>query len=180
MYYDPLTARKLLARTPDVLTAMLRDLPDAWCEAPEAPGAWSARDVVCHLADLESDNWIARARVILEHGEERAMPSIDAERFRGRYTGVPLDVLLGEFQTLRNANLEAFDGLELDAAKLQTVGLHPSFGKVTLVQLLSTWVAHDLSHIAQIARALAAPYRDDVGPWIQYLTILRRGPQERA
>lgn len=51
---------------------------------------------------------------------------------------------------------------------------HPGLGKVTLKQLLSTWVTHDLTHIAQIARVIAKQYKDQVGPWVEYIGILNR------
>jgi hypothetical protein len=44
----------------------------------------------------------------------------------------------------------------------------------TLRQLLATWVAHDLGHIAQTTRVMAKQYRDAVGPWRAYLPILDR------
>jgi hypothetical protein len=47
-------------------------------------------------------------------------------------------------------------------------------GAVTLRQLLATWVTHDHSHVAQIARVMAKQYRDAVGPWRAYLPILDR------
>ena len=45
---------------------------------------------------------------------------------------------------------------------------------MTLGQLLATWTAHDLGHISQIVRAMAKQYTEAVGPWEQYLSILRR------
>jgi hypothetical protein len=45
---------------------------------------------------------------------------------------------------------------------------------VKLKELLSTWVVHDLTHIAQIVRVMAERYRADVGPWKEYLGILKR------
>lgn len=51
-------------------------------------------------------------------------------------------------------------------------GTHPEFGSVTLRELLATWTVHDLTHIAQISRVMAERYREDVGPWHQYLGIL--------
>jgi hypothetical protein len=50
--------------------------------------------------------------------------------------------------------------------------MHPSLGPVTLRQLLATWVAHDLGHVAQVARVMAKQYRDQVGPWVEYLPVL--------
>ena len=51
-------------------------------------------------------------------------------------------------------------------------GTHPAFGTVTLSQLLSAWVVHDLGHIAQLGRVMAKQYSPAVGPWIDYSPIL--------
>ena len=58
--------------------------------------------------------------------------------------------------------------------QLSLEGAHPALGTVTLRQLLSTWVAHDLSHLTQITRVMAKQYRDEVGPWRQYLSVMER------
>ena len=54
--------------------------------------------------------------------------------------------------------------MRLADADLDRTGQHPAFGPVTLRQLLSTWVAHDLDHIVQVARVMARQYSDSVGP----------------
>jgi hypothetical protein len=43
---------------------------------------------------------------------------------------------------------------------------------VTPRQLLATWVAHDLDHVAQFSRVLARQYSGAVGPWRAYLRIV--------
>lgn len=53
-------------------------------------------------------------------------------------------------------------------------GIHPEFGRVPLGQHLATWVAHDLGHLAQIARVMAKQYREAVGPWRIYLSVFER------
>ena len=58
--------------------------------------------------------------------------------------------------------------MAIDEAKLELTGRHPELGVVTLRQLLATWVAHDLSHVRQIARVMAKQYRDAVGPWTRF------------
>jgi hypothetical protein len=58
-------------RTPDVLNALLRDLPEAWTRQNEGGASWSAFDVVGHLIHGEATDWIPRARIILEEGEMR-------------------------------------------------------------------------------------------------------------
>ena len=45
---------------------------------------------------------------------------------------------------------------------------------MTLRQLLATWVAHDLAHLAQIVRTMATQYRDAVGPWRAYMRVMAR------
>lgn len=184
MRYDTRHAGALLARTPAILRAMLEGLPAQWLDAPEAPDAWSPRDVACHLADVEQDGWLPRIQTILEHGTTRPLAGVDRERFRARYAGVRLAVVLDDFRRAREANLRALDALGLDDAALSTVGRHPVFGDVRLSELMSTWVVHDLTHLAQICRALASQYREEVGPWIEFLSILRArgegGPDRRA
>ncbi len=57
---------------------------------------------------------------------------------------------------------------------LELTGSYPAFGVVKLRELLATWVVHDLTHIAQIVRVMAERYRSDVGPWKEYLGILKK------
>lgn len=170
MRYDREAAAAVLSRTPAVLRAQLEGLPEAWLSSNEEPGTWSPRDVACHMADLEQDAWLPRARWILQHGTEQPLPGVERERFRTRYAGVPLRLVLDEFQGAREANLRALHELPNPA---DAVGLHASMGEVTLSQLLSTWVVHDLTHLSQIVRVLAAQYRQEVGPWVQFLSVLR-------
>jgi hypothetical protein len=75
---------------------------------------------------------------------------------------------------MRRGELVKLHGLNLTTSQLQLSGEHPAFGSVTLEQLLATWVAHDLGHIAQITRVMAKQYRDAVGPWEAYLPVLHR------
>jgi hypothetical protein len=88
--------------------------------------------------------------------------------------GRTLESLLDEFERLRAANVAALRAFALTPAHLALEGEHPALGRVTLAQLLATWVAHDLGHIAQIARVMAKQYGDEVGPWGGYLPILGR------
>ena len=80
--------------------------------------------------------------------------------------------LLDEFQTLRRSKLPELEEIGLTNREMDLKGAHPEFGTVTLRQLLATWVAHDLGHVAQIARVMARQYTAEVGPWRKYLGIL--------
>ena len=161
-----------LERTPMVLRAMLGGLPERWAHAPE-PDGWSVFDVAGHLIHGEEADWIPRARIILEHGEARAFEPFDREAMFEASRGRTLDELLDRFAELRSEGLAALASMGLTEADLDRRGTHPVFGAATLRQLLATWVTHDQTHIAQIARILARQYRDEVGPWSAYIGVLR-------
>ncbi|HKJ03268.1 MAG TPA: DinB family protein [Longimicrobiales bacterium] len=164
----------ILQRTPAVLRTLLADLPGEWTSADEGPDTWSPFDVVGHLIDGEEADWMGRARVILAQGTDRRFEPFDRFRHLEANKGKTLGELLDRFAELRAANLEALEALELGRDQLRLTGEHPAFGTVTLEQLLATWVAHDLGHIAQIARVMAKQYRDALGPWEAYLPVLHR------
>jgi uncharacterized damage-inducible protein DinB len=168
--------RDTLARTPRVLDAWLRGLPDEHARRNEGPGTWSAFDVVGHLAHGERTDWIPRARRILEHGTALAFEPFDRFAQDASAAAETLDGRLDDFARLRAASLEQLDALELGPAQLALQGRHPALGLVTLSQLLTTWAVHDLDHLAQTARVLARPHAPEVGPWREYLPITRARP----
>jgi hypothetical protein len=54
------------------------------------------------------------------------------------------------------------------------VKVHPTFGEITLEQLIATWIVHNLNHLSQISRVMAKQYKEEVEPWIEFLNILRQ------
>lgn len=165
-------ATAILERTPGALRALLAGLPAAWTGADEGEGTWSPYDIAGHLVHGERADWIPRVRRLLEHGE--AVPFDPFDRFAQfqESQGRPLEELLDEFARLRASSLAELASLRLGAGDLSRTGTHPAFGRVTLAQLLSTWAVHDLGHLAQACRAMAGRYREDVGPWREYLPIV--------
>ena len=148
----------ILERTPPTLDALLRGLPDGFVLGNEGGGTWSPFDIIGHLIHGEETDWIARARIILEHGEGRTFDKFDRLAHAEASMGRTLASLLDEFATLRQTNLRALTAMRLTEADLARTGRHPAFGPVTLGQLLATWVAHDLDHVMQISRVLANQY----------------------
>ena len=163
----------LLSRTPATLNALLRDQPEIWTLRNEGNGTWNAFDVVGHLAHGERTDWMPRVKCILQHGEDQAFQPFDrfAQERESREKSLPQ--LLDEFSELRSENLNALCALNLQPADLDRRGRHPSLGTVTLSELLATWAAHDLTHLHQLSRIMAHQYRETVGPWSQYLGVLR-------
>jgi hypothetical protein len=164
----------VLERTPAALRALLSGLPADWTDANEGPETFSPFDVLGHLIHGERTDWIARAKIILAQGADRRFTPYDRFAQAEESKGKSIAQLLDEFANARAENLETLRGWNLTDAQLSLEGEHPKFGAVTLRQLLATWTAHDLSHIAQIARVMAKQYRDAVGPWREYLPIMNR------
>jgi hypothetical protein len=164
----------ILERTPAVVNTLLRGTSASWHSVNEGPDTWSAFDVVGHLIFAEETDWVPRARIILEHGEDRPFEPFDRFAQLTRFADWTLDALLDRFAELREANLETVRGWELTEDQLALPGRHPELGPVTLGQLLATWTVHDLNHIAQISRVMAKRYAHEVGPWRAYLSILNR------
>jgi len=170
-------ARDILRRTPQTLRVLLQDLPDDWVLSNEGPETWSPFDVMGHLVHGEEADWIPRARIILEDGEQRPFKPFDRFAMFAKSKGKSLSELLAEFEQLRAENLKQLDELNLTPELLEKRGTHPELGRVTLSQLLATWVLHDLSHISQITRVMSKQYGETVGPWRAFFPILDR-PQK--
>jgi hypothetical protein len=162
----------LLRRTPAVLNALLRDLPEAWTHRNEGENTWNAFDVIGHLIHGERTDWMPRVRMILEFGETRVFEPFDRWAQARGNPSASLGELLDEFARLRAENLETLGRLNLREEDLALRGRHPSLGVVTLSQLLATWATHDLTHLHQISRVMAYQYREAVGSWSQYLGVL--------
>jgi hypothetical protein len=162
----------VLTRTPQALDALLRDLPDAWTETTEGPGTWSPYVVIGHLVHGERADWMPRLTIILEHGPTRTFDPFNREAQFRESQGKSLAMLLDEFSALRRDNLARLRALNLQPAQLELQGTHPALGAVTVRQLLATWTAHDLAHILQVSRVMAKRYKQEVGPWAEYLSVM--------
>lgn len=167
-------AKTLLRRTPQILNALLRGLPEAWVHENEGPETWSSFDVVGHLIEAEETNWIPRIRHLIKHGESAAFPPFDRFGFVEKSKGRTMAEVLDEFTSARARSLRDLDDLGLAPEDLGRRGRHPDFGAVTLGQLLATWAIHDLNHLGQIVNVLARQHTETVGPWRAFLGILDR------
>lgn len=173
MHFNVTDGAAVLERTPAALQAMLRGLPAAWTDATEGPDTWSPYVVIGHLIHGERTDWIPRAEIILAQGEHRTFAPYDRFAQFNESPGKSLESLLDEFASLRATNLATLRGWQLTSSQLALKGNHPALGEVTLRQLLACWVAHDLGHVVQVARVMARQYRDEIGPWTAYLSVMQ-------
>ena len=163
----------ILERTPKVIRSLLLNISDDWSSNNEGGETWSPYDVVGHLIYCEKADWILRAEIILSDNANKEWEPFDRFAHFEESKGKSLTQLIEEFEQRRNENLLRLKSKGLNEQDLQKTGIHPAFGMVTLSQLLSTWVVHDLNHIAQISRVMAKQYKEEVGPWVAYLKILQ-------
>jgi hypothetical protein len=172
MNYSVEKACEILERTPVILRSLLSGLSPDWTMCNEGPDTFSPYDVIGHLIHGEQTDWVVRAKHILAVGT--ASPFEPWDRFAQfeNSKGKTLDQLLSEFELLRQENMNWLRSVNLSEADLEKKGLHPVLGGVTLRNLLSTWVVHDLTHLAQVTRVMAKQYKEEIGPWKEFFRIL--------
>ncbi|CRK81142.1 DinB family protein [Neobacillus massiliamazoniensis] len=174
MNFNMEEAIEILERTPQTLEYFLSGLPAGWLQSNEGEGTWNAIEVIEHLIEGEKNNWIPRLVMILQEGERKPFPPFDRYSHFNERAEKSIEHKLHEFKMIRTENIAKLKALIDPDYHLELTGAHPSFGIVKVRELLSTWVVHDLTHIAQIVRVMAERYRVDVGPWKEYLGILNR------
>ncbi|MFI5203515.1 MAG: DinB family protein [Flavobacteriales bacterium] len=163
----------ILKRSPGVFEIMVKELPGHLVHSNEGVDTWSVFDIVGHMIHGEKTDWIPRAKIILEHGIQKPFEPFDRfAQFRDS-KGKSLNDLLAEFKTWREKSLAELDSMKIDNDTLKLKGMHPALGEVNLGQLFSTWVVHDLNHIAQVSRVIAKQYKEKCGVWAAYLRILQ-------
>ena len=165
---------EILERTPFVISELLSGISEEWFVANEGEDTWSPFDIVGHLIHSEKTDWIVRLKLITSDAETKAFEPFDRFAQFEDSKGKSLQELLQEFKELRAVNLSILNSLDLKEEHLELRARHPELGEVNLKQLLATWVTHDLGHIAQITRVMAKQYKDEVGPWLAYLSILNK------
>jgi DinB superfamily len=154
--------RRELARFPGLLDAMVAGLTlDRWRARP-APDEWAAVEIVCHLRDEEAEDFGARVRVLLEGGTRFA--PIDPEGWalaRRYHEADPADALVA-FRRRRAENLAILAAAAPE--RLTTSGESPSGSRLSGLDLLAAWVAHDGLHLRQLAGTLTREWADRWAP----------------
>ena len=172
MNFDLNQSIVILHKTPLVVSSLLQGLSNEWLFNNEGKDTWSPYDIIGHLIEGEKTDWIPRMRIILSNNDDKRFVPFDRFAQLNNDKSESIEVLLKEFGSLRKANLRELAKANPDEKKLNKKGIHPEFGEVTLRQLLAAWVAHDLNHICQISRVLANQYKDEMGPWTKYISVV--------
>ena len=172
MTFNAEKSYEILERTPTILKTLLSNLHEDWVMNNEGPDTFSPYDVIGHLIHGEKTDWVPRAKIILEFGIAKPFRPWDRFAQYEESRGKTLTQLLDEFERVRKENMQWFKSIQLTEVDLDKKGIHPVLGEVSLRNLLSTWVVHDLTHIAQITRVMAKQYKTEMGPWPEFFRIL--------
>ena len=140
----------------------------------EGDETWSVFDVIGHLIHGEKTDWMTRIEIILSKGTNKKFKTFDRFAQFEESKEKSLEQLLNEFKSARELNLKKLKEFNLTEIEYKNTGIHPKFGPVTLSQLIAAWTVHDLDHLSQISRVMAKQYKEQAGPWIEYMKILRQ------
>lgn len=148
---DPLT---VLRQTPFALTRAVEGLNEQQMSVPEAPGKWSIRQVLRHLADSDLI-WSWRLRVVLAQ-DRPPITGYDQDAWAERlgYEHDPAAESLEEFAIVRRGNLRVLDRVKPE--DLGRAGIHAERGEESVEHMMKLYAAHDLLHLRQIERIRAA------------------------
>jgi len=117
-----------------------------------APGKWSAAEIVCHLADCELVFGFRLRQTLAE--DSPVIQPFDQDKWAAAYPGIPGNAALEVFKALRSWNLRLIaDALPTGADRPVT---HPERGTMTFHTIVETMAGHDLNHLAQLQRIVAA------------------------
>lgn len=166
----------IISKTPAVVKELVSGLNEEWLHATEGPDTWSAHDIIAHYIFGEQTDWIPRMQIILSDAVDKTFASFDRHGHFAVGKGRSIESLLNQFEQLRKENIQILFACAISSEDLDKTGIHPAFGTVTLRQLLAAWAVHDMTHIHQLSRVIATQYLVEVGPWKEYMGVLRDVP----
>jgi len=136
-----------------VVTEALAGIVEVELDARPAPGEWSAREIVHHLADSETTSAIRLRRLLVE--EAPVIVGYDEEEYARRlHYDRPIEVDLALFGMVRQSSAELLD--RMGEAEWGREGTHSASGRYTVEDWLRIYAAHAHDHAGQIRRARAS------------------------
>src|SRR5258708_5707864 len=140
---DPM---QTIAATSGRLAALLAALGSEGAERSLAPGKWSAREILCHLADTELVVAVRLRQTLAE--PHHVIQPFDQDRWAATYAPFDAQTALAVFTAVRNWNLKLIDTVPKEAFSKPV--MHPERGEMTFRTIVETMAGHDLNHLGQI------------------------------
>jgi len=151
---DPMV---ILRETVLVLPAKLAAHEEAGTtDTPPAPGKWTFREIIAHLADTETVFAVRLRQAVAE--EHHTIQPFDQERWARGYAATDLEEALALFNAMRAWNLH-FIAAQPGSTMEKTL-THPERGTMTFRALVETMAGHDRNHLEQIEATLSGRRRE--------------------
>jgi hypothetical protein len=145
--------RQLVAQYRDGYAEVMRALEgasDAELDRRPAPGKWTAREIVHHLADSEMTSAIRLRRLIAE--DNPVIVGYDQEEFARRLKyDRPIASSLAAFKAARETTGDILD--RLTEAEWTRTGTHTESGAFSVYKWLDYYAGHAHGHAEQIRKA---------------------------
>jgi hypothetical protein len=144
---DPL---EVLRTTPAEARRATEGMSARAMSRPEAPGKWSVRQVLRHLADSEIV-WGWRLRMVLAH-ERPELTGYDQDAWAERlgYREADPEESLEELSVLRRGHMRLLD--RASPADMRRFGVHVERGEESVEHMTRLYAGHDLLHLRQLER----------------------------
>jgi len=143
-------AVRVLSTTPARLEELLASFGDARVNRPLAPGKWSPREIVMHLADCEIAHAFRYRQALAE--ENPVVQPWDQEKWAREYAAYDTEQALRAFRALRDWNAALIRSLT--AEQMARPAKHPERGDLTVRELVETAAGHDINHLRQLEAGL--------------------------
>jgi hypothetical protein len=144
-------SRQVIASTAGRLQELFDSLGTDRAGKSPAPGKWSAREILCHLADCEIV-FAFRLRQTLAEPHHVIQP-FDQDLWARNYAAYDVPSALAAFTAVRNFNVLLIASLPADAFSKPVT--HPERGSMTFQSIVETMGGHDLNHLGQIEKIAA-------------------------
>jgi uncharacterized damage-inducible protein DinB len=140
--HDPVTSMR---EAPALYASLTAARTQIELDLRSAPGQWSIREVLAHLADCEI---VYGFRLRQTYSGETIQQLFDQDGWARSYAGCSGAEALEVFRTLREWNMTFISGLSAKEKELPTS--HPELGEMTLWSIVEDMAGHDLHHLSKL------------------------------
>ncbi|MCU1260211.1 MAG: hypothetical protein JWO80_3096 [Bryobacterales bacterium] len=137
---------EVIAETPAKLRSLFETLDPEQTNQPPAPGKWSPREILCHLADCEVVFGFRLRQALAE--DHHVIQPFDQDKWAAVYGSYPAGEALAVFSAVREWN-RIFINAAGPSALSRTLN-HPERGDMTFQTVIETMGGHDLNHLRQL------------------------------
>ncbi len=142
---DPKT---VIGETAAQLAALAKKIGPQGLDRKPAPNKWSAREILCHLADVETVFAFPLRQTLAE--PHHVIQPFDQDSWASQYHGFTAEAALDVFTAVRSWNITLIQNAPADAFSKPVT--HPERGQMTFQTIAETMAGHDLNHIQQLEK----------------------------